>query len=158
MQHSTNAKHSQINCLVPTCVPFCWSMREMSVMPIPVSSSTHGRIDWLAYGWNLSNSDHKMMNSTATTPSSIMYSLGNDPAVRSNIWKKPMKLTAIANSINDIWRRRVTIIQSPPMHRRTMRPRLIWGPGERAPQPGWMRRTGLPIRLPRGSRKSWPTD
>ena len=45
---STSATHSQISWRKATSVPFASSMRAIIIVPIAVSSSTQGRIDWLA--------------------------------------------------------------------------------------------------------------
>lgn len=41
-------------------------MRAIMVTPVAVSSSTQGRIDWLAYGWKRTISPHSTRNSTTT--------------------------------------------------------------------------------------------
>lgn len=74
-------------------------MRAIMVTPVAVSSSTQGRIDWLAYGWKRTNQppQHQKQH-YGQWPAWPAYCIGNSPAVRWNIWMNANALIAMAIS------------------------------------------------------------
>ena len=99
---STMAMHNHTSWRWATAQPSLWSMRAIMVTPVAVSSSTQGRIDWLAYGWKCTISPHSTRNSTTTNASMPAYCIGNSPAVRWNIWMNANALIAMAISNKEI--------------------------------------------------------
>ena len=126
---STKATYSHMIWRLAISHPSLWSMRAIIVMPVAVSSSTHGMMDWLAYGWKRAVSPQNTRNSAAAAHNMMAYCTGNAPVVRWNIWMNASALIATASRSSAIWRKRVAIIAILPWWRRRLpqcRTRTCW--------------------------------